>query len=811
MFRLENISRFSIFSCIFTALLINSVTCPVRGQVTVTVDATQVRKIGGVSDLERSRFFNYHGTLVPPSSTNLGNLQNQLISPDFFHATAGRTSTEFDQFITNGLSEDPNNASFIDMGELVGELQGNYRNFVVSGTRWRPMRDIPEPFIVNSGRSASFWPAFFRTDPNSGITSNFYPYVLAYADFLITYLDEVVYGPNSYLPIDSDRMWIELLNEPELHLSSNFTTQDLIDYHRIVADMVKAVHPEAKIVGPSLAITSFQANNYERWNNTLKPFIEGAGASMDALSYHPYERYRGFANGTFAQDIMESPGRVQATIDLIENHNINFHGDLIPLSITEYGSWQLWDTETNGEPNIGNYSIDAQQWDLCRNIKEKMFVFLDQPNIILNAVPFVSPRDFRPDIPTNLNADNVMFQQDASGIWEETIIGNFFRLLSKIDGQYVTNSCSNPNIQVQSFRDGDQLYVMLNNLSSSVEIVQLELETGSADVGNAIVDRVYRSIGGVNTFVDNQSIAGALDAIILSSEECAVITLTLTTNEEFVSERSESTHYGESTVVPIDLAGASGNISVNLDPTDAVDAKVRVSFSRPGFAAGESFFVVVNNNFNFMVDVGELELDDGDDQAYTRELDIPAAILANGENQFNFQFGGNGGHVASVAVVVGRETSNGAVTINPSEINAVNGFIASGDVNGLQNSDDRDLVLRVGKAGSIPAIRLLVDANATELSPASFILTLESRANTPNIAQNLQMFNWNTGEFESVDSRAISLQDSAVDIELSVNVANYINQKTGEIQARIDLMPTGPVWLSPWSVSLDQMIWTSGN
>ncbi len=802
-------SSFKTFFAFFLATLVANLTV---GQVTVVVNATQVRKIGGVSELERSRFFNYHGTLVPPSNTNLGNLQNQLTSPDFFDATAGRTSTEFDQFITNGLGEDPDNPSFINMDELVGELQGSYRNFLVSGTRWRPLRDNPEPFIVNSGRSASFWPAFFRTDPNTGVTSNFYPYSLAYADFLVTYLDEVVYGPNAFLPIDEERMWIELLNEPELHLDSNFTTQDLIDYHRNVADLVKSSHPDAKIIGPSLAITSFHANNFARWNSTLRPFIEGAGASMDALSYHPYERYRGFANGTYSQDVMESPGRIQSTIDLIENHYINFHGRGIPLSITEYGSWQLWDVEIDGEPLIGNYAIDAQQWDLCRNIKEKMFVFLEQPDIILNAVPFVSPRDFRPDIPTNLYADNVMFQQDASGDWEETIIGNFFRLLAKIDGQYVTYASSNPNVQVQSFVDGDQLYVMLNNLSSALEIVQLELNTGNAKIGNATIDRVYRSFDGVNTFVDNQNIAGSLGGILLDAEECAVVTVTLTSELEFDSERSETNYYGDATVVPINTAGTSDNISVNVDPTDAVDATVRVSFARPGFPTGEPFFMVVNGTFNFMVDVGELELDDGDNQAFTREIEIPAAILTNGENDFSFQFGGNGGHIAAVVVVIGRESTLGGETILASGVNTELGVISSGGLGDLETSDDSKMNLRVSKPASSPSIRLVADAVASDFSPSSFVLTLESGANTLNIAQDIQMFNWNIGAFELVDSRMVSYsQDASINIDLSANATNFINQKTGAIQARIDFAPSGLVWFNPWSVSLDQLTWTSEN
>ena len=779
------------------------------GQTVVSVNVNDQRFINGVSDLERSRFFNFHGTLVPPTNTNLGNLLDQVISADHLHASPGRTSTEFDQFITNDLPEDPSNPSFINPTSLINKLQGSYRSFLLFNNRWKPLRDEPAPFLVNAGRSSSFWPAFFRTDPNTGLTSNHYPYLFAYAEFLSTYLDEVVYGPNSYLPIDSDRMIIELLNEPELHLNSTFDWQDMIDYHREVAMIVKGNHSDAKIIGPSLAITNFASNAFDRWNTILKPFIEGAGADMDGYSFHPYERYHGFANGTYTQDIRESPGRIQATIDLIENHNMNFHGELKPLAITEYGSWQLWDVEVNGEPVIGDYARDLQQWDLCRNIMEKMHVFLQHPHLILNATPFVSARHWQSGLPTNAAGDNVFYEQDENGDWIETIVGKMFRLLSKIDGQYIVSSSDNPDVQIVSFRDGDQVFVMLNNMETVAQTVTIQLEAGTASVVSATVDRIFRE-NDTNMFVDDEDVTSTYQNLNMKGSETAVLTVQLSENSSFEKQVFETVHYGAETVVPINSQGTSGDIGVVADPTGAVAAKLRVGFTRPGSTPGELFIVGINDVTSVVVDSGELAYDDLDYDSYSREIDIPLFALTNGTNNFDFNFSGNGGHIASVALILTTETVVGLQTAEPTQFLVENGILDSGQLSDLIGSDDSYLQI-FPAAASQPPIQIVVDGTVGSASPTSLNLQIEAGANTSNLEQTVEVFNWTTASYQSIGSSGVTLNDSVMTVDLTGSISDVIQPQSGAVRARISVLPQGPVFMFPWSYRMDQLVWTFEN
>jgi len=222
------ICRYLVASVFLFSLVIGGTGNLMAQPTSLTVNASQQLSIGGVSTLDRGQFFTHTGTLFPPSSTTSNpqglNLRLEIYSEDGLNLTAGRVSTEFDQFISDGLPEDPNRPGFADPMALLLELQGPYRSFVTTGTRYESIRDsVTRPIFVSSGRSsAAFIPQVFRT----GEQSNLFPNRDFYADFLRTYLREVVYGPNAFYPVPTDRFHIEILNEPDLHLAGAFGGPD---------------------------------------------------------------------------------------------------------------------------------------------------------------------------------------------------------------------------------------------------------------------------------------------------------------------------------------------------------------------------------------------------------------------------------------------------------------------------------------------------------------------------------------------------------------------------------------------------------
>lgn len=666
--RNSSISPFRLWLISLQALLVVALTLlpsPVIGQISIEVDATVRRGIGGISQLDRNRFFNYHGTLNAPTGGNLGNLNRDVLgTADGLNTSPGRSSTDFDQSLSNGLPEDPLRPGFVDPNALRNELRTSYKERMTTGSRSESLRAQPNPLLIQSGRSANFWPAYMRTNQSTNQTSPHFPTVEAYADFLKIYLGEVVYGPNAYNPVSPDRFHIELVNEPDFHTTNDFTPTNLAEYHRDIARLVKQEFPEASIGGASLGRTDFieagegnePPGQFSRFNQFMEPLIQVAGADIDFYSVHPYERYTINANGTFGRDIAQSPGRVTQMIDLIQTVHQNEHGDRKPIAFTEYGAFN----RINSGASFDDYPRDLQQWDLVRDIRDKMMVFLNRPDTILNATPFVAPRSFAPGQPTPAEQENVFWEQDAAGNWQETIIATLFRTLAPVQGQYVGVVGDDTNVQHVAFRDGNKVYLILNNMLATAQALDLQLLAGSlGSVSSATIDRMLRT-GGNNIFEDDVDITNTFQNLVLNGEEGAVVTFTLDNADELLTEINEHTIYGDLSRLALDQpVGQSPIIDFDLDGQitleDAVAAIVRVGFTRPSNSP-EQFDVIVNGN-RVTVAAGGQGIDDGDLAWFSREVDVPLNFLVAGNNEIEVDFTGNGGFLSTAALVVTTQTS----------------------------------------------------------------------------------------------------------------------------------------------------------
>ena len=665
-----------------------------NAQTQVTIGANKQHSIGGVSQLDRAQYFNHSGTLSPPNGTNLGNLANQVWQEDQLNTATGRIATELDQFISVGLPEDASKPGYFDHPALISKLQGSYKNFVTTGSRWNQLRQAPNPILVQSGRAGGFYPDFI--DGGGAIPVN----NAAYADFLNVYLEEVVYGPNSFLPIDQNRFYMELINEPNVHFSGSYTIQDMIDMHSEIAQLVKAEHPEAKFGGPSYCCADFGDSNFDRWTNEFKPFIDQAGADIDFLSFHPYDRYSVLNNGQHQRDFAKSPSHMAATLDMMEGYMEGQLGEVLPFSFTEYGSWNRTNLpDVNGLPDYGSYTRSEQQWDLVDDIREKLFVFMQRPDRIVNATPFVSPRHWQNTVPTNPAGDNVFWEQVAGGQWQETIVASMFRMYAPVSGQYIDIETDNSDLQTVAFRNGNQLYVLLNNLQNTTQDLDLQAITGIGNVSSASWSRIYRS-GSTNTFVQDADITGSWQSLALEPEAGAVLTLTLDGPAVFDQALESNAYYGDQTVMPITpFQFMEVNVATELE--DATSAKLRFGYGNT--SSLPAFSVRVNGN-SFTVPAGLMAIDDGDDTFVSREIDIPLAMLNDGNNlvQFFFTTNGLGGQLSSAVIEVTRSLGD---------------FNTSG---GLDSGDLDELYLNFGAVPAGSKLDLAGDDNQVDHADANY-------------------------------------------------------------------------------------------
>ncbi|QDT68678.1 Beta-porphyranase A precursor [Planctomycetes bacterium MalM25] len=645
-------------------------------QTTLTIETDARSMTGGVRSLDRAQFFNYHGTLVAPNSTNLGNLVEETWSADGLNIATGRHSTDLDQGIAQNLPEDPTRPDYIDPAAAVAKIQGDYRNHVLNSSRWEPLREGENPIFIQNGRNGGFWPDYL--DSGTQMPTNYE----AYADFLNVYFEEVVYGPNAFLPIPQDRFYFEIMNEPQW---TGVPWNDVIDLHRVVTEQVKEAYPQLRIGGTSSG-DKFEGTGSNTWSD-MKALIDdmttwqtpgGQSVEFDYWTIHNYERYDVAADGSYEQAIHHSPGHVVAIMDLFETYSHNTLGDPKQFAITEYGSWN----RTNmADGSYGDYARDEQQWDLVRDVREQLLVYMDRPDRIINATPFVSPRHWQNAVPTNPAGDNVFWEQDASGDWVETIVGNTFRMYSQVRGEYVKVDAGDPDLQSVAYRDGNQLYVMLNNLRSAEQ--EIDLETlGALGVTDAKLTRTFR-LGGQNFYLPDTDVSGSWQDLTLQGEEGALLVLTLAGAEVYDHAHDSRTTYSADTEMAFSTQSFL-TTTIDANTEDAVAAKLRFGFSATSETL-PTISVRVNGN-SFTITPDELELDDNDFDLVMREIEVPVDMLNDGQNDlsFFFPFSGSSGTISAAVLEVTRSIGdyNGGGKLDGGDLDALYqqfGAVAAGD------------------------------------------------------------------------------------------------------------------------------------
>jgi hypothetical protein len=85
--------------------------------------------------------------------------------------------------------------------------------------------------------------------------------------------------------------------------------------------------------------------------------------------------------------------------------------------------------------------------------------------------------------------------------------------------------------------------------------------------------------------------------------------------------------------------------------------------------------------------------------------------------------------------------------------------------------------------------------------------TIESASTSSSINQRIFLFNYRTGVWDEVDSRATTVTDSVAEINVTLTSSDYVNPTTNAMRARITYRATGPVLAFPWNARVDLARW----
>ncbi|HXH59837.1 MAG TPA: hypothetical protein VNI20_00615 [Fimbriimonadaceae bacterium] len=138
------------------------------------------------------------------------------------------------------------------------------------------------------------------------------------------------------------------------------------------------------------------------------------------------------------------------------------------------------------------------------------------------------------------------------------------------------------------------------------------------------------------------------------------------------------------------------------------------------------------------------------------------------------------------------------------------GVILSGSELSLADSDDSYLVIRPGLTltSTEAPINFVVGSSVGTDTPTEIGFLLEAHANTPNLAQKIEFFNYVTNSYEAVDTRQATTKDSITHVHITTNPSRFIEPGTHKVQTRVTFKASGPVLLYPWRVSVDRANWT---
>lgn len=150
-------------------------------------------------------------------------------------------------------------------------------------------------------------------------------------------------------------------------------------------------------------------------------------------------------------------------------------------------------------------------------------------------------------------------------------------------------------------------------------------------------------------------------------------------------------------------------------------------------------------------------------------------------------------------------------TTAPSSVTVSTGSIAAGGVGDLAASDDQYLEL----LPDVPAnpgseeISALFTLFSPDISPSSISLDFEVSGNSANLNQSISLFNNFTNQFDEFDSSSVSFNDNSLNLDPPGNPQSYTQVGSGLVLISVSFESTGPVFLYPWTIRIDELVLNS--
>lgn len=519
--------------------------------------------------------------------------------------------------------------------------------------------------------------------------------------------------------------FIEILNEPVFPLvdfipagKSPEPLDRIFNFHKNAANTYKNNVPASgrpKVGGWTTAFPLLDKRNFGQWNDRWKRFIDIAGASMDFYSLHIYDQpIYGAGNRDWAY---RKGGNIEATLDQLENYGF-ITGKKRPFLISEYGS-QL-------NNNYRERYTASRDWLSLRSMSSMMMQFMERPDQIVKAIPFVPikaewayglaenspvtpgvgfPYSWR--LMKNNNEPNGTYWVNRNNPfgadrnvpnqnYSYTELVRFYQLWSDVRGTRVDSKPADVNLQVDSYVQGKDLYVIVNNLYRSSKSFNLNIRgTGNNAVEYVQEKHLFADANG-NPFYSPRFVGtNKASTMTIGSEATMVLRYHFKNNINVNQTSNETKHYATrnaASYLEYIEANQNQNFNINIgNKPQFGEATLRIGVGRAHNLQKLPRVFVNGTEINSAKQWRGSGVGQGFRERFHSivEVDVPLSVLKANGNNVSVRFPDAGGFITSMALQVFRMTANirGNVGAAPSTPTTGNGSgIPIGQVISLQKS-----------------------------------------------------------------------------------------------------------------------------
>ncbi len=611
-------------------------------QEVIDINLDIEHSVNGISEFDRAKYIILHAGINDNEWPN-DQMKDQFLTD--YDVYLGRNNGSL-PWVLSQTEEDPNKPGWPSVSDLEQEGQKTKDNYANNTSLHKYESRIAR--YMMGGQEFMYPTPNNEIGPNGKkwtmIKDGYKPLAEYYAQYFKNFFGN---GGTSGQPFPT---YIEIMNEPFVKANKLGTTREnLTEMHNVIAKRIKELNPEAKIGGYSAAHPAYEANNnnFAHWEGNWKLFIDKAAENMDFLSLHLYD------NIQHDQGQYRAGSNVEAILDMVEHYQMIKLGKRKPFCLSEYGN-----LNTEGE-----LYTKERDWDNLRSFNNMIMQFLERPDIIEQALPFMilqanwwKPNPDKGQHPDAKYAHRLLRQKkelegETGDEWVYTELVKFFQLWSNVKGKRIDAKSSNLDIQVNSYVDANKAYVIINNLLEQSRTIDLTTNgLGDAKIESILIKHLHAENARVPN-LDETTVTN-LNRVSIGKQATVVLEYTFDKTLE-VPETSEEKKYFATTYNQIidankDISFAINNVDVSSTYGEAM---LRIGMGR---LHGKSLKPILKVN-GTVVEVPDnwRGNDQGSRDTFfgVLEVEVPYNLLQT-NNTITLNYPDAGGRVSSLAMQV---------------------------------------------------------------------------------------------------------------------------------------------------------------